>query len=102
MPSITVEAPNEQIDVTVYLDDHMSEIDVDLEEEQVQECIDDDPPAYLRYLYEDHKEVFRDFIKGMDAGERLALFTAGEKADKKTSEDGITVYVNGDKEAANV
>jgi len=83
MPSITVDAPNEDIDLTICLDDYLSEIEVDLNEEQVHECIDDDPPAYLLYLYEDHKDVFRDFIKGMDAGERLQLFAHAEKEEEE-------------------
>ena len=102
MPSITVEAPNEEIDITVYLDDYLSEIDIDLDDEQVQECIDDNPHMVIHYLWESHTDVIRQFVKDMDAGERMNLFAGGEKTDKKTSEDGITVYVNGDKEAVNV
>ena len=102
MPSITVDAPNVEVDVTVCLDDYLSEIEVDLDEEQVQECIDCDPDMVMEYLWESHTDVIRQFVKDMDAGERMNLFASGEKADKKTSEDGITVYDNGDKEAVNV
>lgn len=82
MPSITVDAPNEDIDLTICLDDHLSEIEVDLNEEQIRELVDDDPDMVLDHIWDAHPEVVRAFVRNMDAGERLALFTAGEKADK--------------------
>ncbi len=85
MPSITVDAPSEEIDVTVQLNDHMDYIDVDIDDEQICELVNDDPDMVLDHIWNEHPEVVREFIKHMDAGERLALFTAGEKADKPTN-----------------
>lgn len=95
MTRITIDAPDEEIDVSITLNDHVDYIDIEIEDHQLRELVDEEPEMVLDHIWEDHPEVVREFVQSMDAGERLALFTSGEKKVKKTSEDGITVYVNG-------
>ena len=82
MPSINVDAPSEEMDVTITLNDYVDYIDIDLDDDQVCELVDDDPDMVLDHIWDEHPEVVKAFVRNMDAGERLALFTAGEKADK--------------------
>lgn len=83
MPSITVDAPSEEIDVTITLNDYMDYIDVEINDDQLCELVDDDPEMVLDHIWCDHPEAMREFVKNMDAGARLQLFAQAEKEEEK-------------------
>lgn len=89
MPEITV-CPSKIGDAYIEIDlrDVINELEIDLEEEDVQEAIDDDPESYMVYLVEHHlggdvtKALIRALKEAMVESELLAFcskLTTNEK-----------------------